>query len=171
MRDGGILACPTEGVWGLACIASNDDAVQRTIDLKERSATKGLIIIGADYAQVSPLLATPEPAWKSRMDSSWPGPMTFVAPAARDVSPLLTGGRLTLAVRVSDHPVLAALTRQLGEPIVSTSANLSGERPLKTAAAIRRVFGDRIDGIVAGELGGRRKPTDIMDVRTGRRLR
>jgi len=68
-------------------------------------------------------------------------------------------------------PVLRALTTQLKEPIVSTSANISGEKTLKTPAAIRRVFADELDGIVAGELGGRRGPTDIVDVRTGRRLR
>ena len=171
MRDGGVLACPTEGVWGLACIASNLQSVQRIIDLKERDTGKGLILIGSDRAQLAPLMAALEPAWQSRMDAAWPGPVTFIVPAARNLPSLLTGGRLTLAVRVSDHPVLAALTRGLAEPVISTSANLSGEKTLKTASAIRRVFGESLDGIVAGELGGRRKPSDIIDVRTGRRLR
>ncbi len=171
LRGGGVAACPTEGVWGLACIASNEAAVQRVIDLKARDTGKGLILIGDSRAQVTPLLAPLEPAWCSRMDHAWPGPVTFVIPAAMGISPLLTGGRRTLAVRVSAHPLLLALTRTLGEPVVSTSANLSGEKPLKTAAAIRRVFGDRIDGVVEGELGGRRKPSDIIDVRTGRQLR
>ena len=171
LRDGGVVACPTEGVWGLACSASNTHAVERVITLKARDSRKGLILIGADLAQVTPLLAPLEPAWRSRLADGWPGPVTFVIPAARDVSAHLTGGRLTLAVRISAHPVLRALTTQLKEPIVSTSANISGEKTLKTPAAIRRVFGDQLDGIVAGELGGRRDPSDIVDVRTGRRLR
>ena len=105
------------------------------------------------------------------MDLVWPGPVTFVVPAARTVPALLTGGRTTLAVRVSAHPTLAALASLVGAPLVSTSANPSGARPLATPAAIRRAFGDALDGIVEGELGGRRGPSDIVDVRTGRRLR
>ncbi len=171
LQDGGVVACPTEGVWGLACCASNPQAVERVITLKARDARKGLILIGADIHQVTPLLATLEPAWRSRLQDGWPGPVTFVIPAARTVSPQLTGGRLTLAVRISAHPVLLALTTALREPIVSTSANISGEKTLKTPTAIARVFGDQLDGIVAGELGGRRGPSDIVDVRTGRRLR
>lgn len=158
-------------MWGLACDASDEAAIQRVIDLKARDAGKGLILVAANPGQLQPWIAPLEPAWRSRMDLAWPGPVTFVAPAARIVSALLTGGRLTLAVRVSAHPVLFALTTALGRPIVSTSANVSGEAPLKNAAGIRRAFGERIDGVVAGELGGRRKPTDIVDVRTGEKLR
>ena len=166
-----MLACPTEGVWGLACDAASGTAVSRVLGLKVRDADKGLILIGASRAALQPLLAPLEPAWRSRMDLAWPGPVTFVVPAARGVSPVLTGGRLTLAVRVSAHPVLIALVGRLGRPIVSTSANVSGEKPLTSVAAIRRAFGDGLDGIVSGELGGRRGPSDIVDVRTGRRLR
>jgi len=166
-----VLACPTEGVWGLACDAANLAAVGRILALKLREPDKGLILIGASRASLQPLLAPLEPAWRSRMDVAWPGPVTFIVPAARHVPPLLSGGRLTLAVRVSAHPELGALTEQLGRPIVSTSANVSGDKPLNTPTAIRRAFGAGLDGIVAGELGGRRRPSDIVDVRTGRRLR
>lgn len=165
------MACPTEGVWGLSCKASDDAAIARIVELKARDSNKGLIVIGANIEQLTPWVATPEPAWRSRMNDAWPGAVTFIVPAHRDASPTLTGGRSTLAVRVSAHPVLAALTSQLGEPLVSTSANLSGAKPLATAAAIYRTFGDALDGIVTGELGGRKRPSDIIDVRTGHRLR
>ena len=145
--------------------------MRRVLELKGRDASKGLILVGADRRALEPLLAPLEPAWRSRMDVAWPGPVTFVVPAARGLSPLLTGGRSTLAVRVSAHPTLAGLARALGAPLVSTSANASGERPLGDAAAVARAFGDGLDGIVAGELGGRRGPSDIVDVRTGARLR
>ena len=158
-------------MWGLACRAADASAVERLLALKARDAAKGLILIGADRASLQPLLAPLEPAWRSRMDVAWPGPVTFVVPAARDVAPPLTGGRLTLAVRVSAHPTLAALAAALGEPFVSTSANPSGAKPLATAAAIRRAFGAGLGGVVEGALGGRRRPSDIVDVRTGRRLR
>ena len=171
LADGAVVACPTEGVWGLACLASNVAAVERIVALKARDAAKGLILIGKDRPALQPLLAPLEPAWRSRMDVAWPGPVTFVVPAARDASAMLTGGRTTLAVRVSAHPTLAALAATLGGPLVSTSANVSGAPPLKTPTAIRRAFGDALAGIVEGELGGRRGPSDIVDVRTGARLR
>ena len=145
--------------------------MRRVLGLKARDASKVLILIGADRASLEPLLAPLEPAWKSRMDLAWPGPVTFVVPAARTVPALLTGGRTTLAVRVSAHPTLAGLASALGAPLVSTSANVSGRPPLKGAAAVRRAFGEGLDGIVAGELGGRSGPSDIVDVRTGARLR
>ena len=166
-----MLACPTEGVWGLGCVHDDEAALARVLALKQRDANKGLILIGASRAMLQPLLAPLEPAWRSRMDVAWPGPVTFVAPAARHVSALLTGGRLTLAVRVSAHPPLLALVERVGRPLVSTSANLSGRPPLKTAAAIRRTFGDALDGIVDAPPGSRRGPSDIIDVRTGERLR
>lgn len=158
-------------MWGFTCIASDDAAVQRVIALKARDRRKGLILVGACRTQLEPLLAPLEPAWRSRMDAAWPGPTTFVAPAARGLSEWLTGNRRTVAVRVSAHPVLAGLTGQLGAPIVSTSANISGQKPLRSATAIQRAFMDKIDGVVAGELGGRKRPSDIIDVRTGRQLR
>ena len=171
LADGGLVACPTEGVWGLSCRADDEAALARLIGLKARDPTKGLILIGASRDALGPWLAPLEPAWRSRLDLAWPGPVTFVAPAARGLPDALTGGRSTLAVRVSAHPPLAALVAACGAPLVSTSANPSGAPPLKTAAAVRRAFGDALAGVVEGELGGRRKPSDIVDVRTGRRLR
>ena len=176
LAGGGLVACPTEGVWGLSCRADDEAALERLIGLKGRDPSKGLILVGASRAALEPWLAPLEPAWKSRMDLAWPGPVTFVAPAARGLSAALTGGRTTLAVRVSAHPPLVALVAAAaaacdGAPLVSTSANPSGAPPLRTAAAVRRAFGGGIAGVVEGMLGGRRGPSDIVDARTGRRLR
>ena len=176
LADGALVACPTEGVWGLSCRADDEAALERLIGLKGRDPAKGLILVGVSRAALGPWLAPLEPAWRSRMDLAWPGPVTFVAPAARGLPAALTGGRSTLAVRVSAHPPLVALATAValacdGAPLVSTSANPSGAPPLRTAAAVRRAFGDGIAGVVEGTLGGRRGPSDIVDVRTGRRLR
>ena len=171
VRSGGVIAYPTEAVFGLGCDPACAAAVERIVALKERDATKGLILVAAEFAQLQPWLAPFEPAWQSRVDDAWPGPVTFVVPARRNVSPLLRGAHLTLAVRVSDHPVVRALTEGCGHALVSTSANRSGQPALRSSLRVVREFGDEVDGVVAGETGGRRRPTAIIDVRTGRSLR
>ncbi len=171
LADGRLVACPTEGVWGLSCRPDREDALEALLALKRRDAGKGLILVATSRARLAPWLAPLEPAWRSRMDVAWPGPVTFVVPAARDLSPLLTGGRTSLAVRVTDHAPLRALIDACGTPLVSTSANESGAPTLRTATAIRRAFGDAMAGIVEGEPGSRKRPSDIVDVRTGARLR
>ena len=176
---GGVVAYPTEAVYGLGCDPADADAVERVLALKGRDAEKGLILVAADANQLAPWLAPLEPAWRSRMDAVWPGPVTFVVPAAPTVPERLSGGRPTLAVRVSDHPVVRALCVGCGHPLVSTSANRSGEPALRDAAAVARTFGvatgeataPRLDAVVAGDLGGRERPSTIVDVRTGERLR
>lgn len=171
LAAGALVACATEGPWGLTCRPDHEGALAALLHAKRRDAGKGLILVAASRAQLAPWLAPLEPAWRSRMDLAWPGPVTFVAPAARGLPALLTGGRSTLAVRVTAHPTLLALIDACDSPLVSTSANASGAPTLRTATAIRRTFGDALAGIVAGEPGGRRKPSDIVDVRTGARLR
>ena len=181
VRAGGVVAYPTEAVFGLGCDPADADAVRRILAIKGRAADKGLILVAARAAQLGPWLAPLEPAWRSRMDLAWPGPTTFVVPAARDTDDgegssgaLLRGGRPTIAVRVSAHPVVRALCEGCGHPLVSTSANASGRPALRDAASVARELGvgdGGVDAIVAGETGGRRAPSDIVDVRTGRRLR
>ena len=171
IRAGGVVAYPTEAVFGIGCDPSDVEAVARVVAVKGRAADKGLILVAADARQLGPWLAPLEPAWRSRMDDAWPGPVTFVVPAARDTPSLVRGGRTTIAVRVSDHPIVRALCEGCGHPLVSTSANASGEPALREDAAVARAFGDALDGVVAGTTGGRRHPSAIVDVRTGRRLR
>lgn len=171
VRGGGVIAYPTEAVFGLGCDPANEQAVRRIVALKARDATKGLILVAADFVQLQPWLIPLEPAWQSRVDDAWPGPVTFVIPARPEVSALLRGAHLTLAVRVSDHPVVCALCRRCGHALVSTSANRSGEPALRSSSDVEQAFGRALDGVVAGETGGRRKPSSIIDVRTGRSLR
>ena len=174
IRAGGVVAYPTEAVFGLGCDPSNGAAVERIVALKRRAAEKGFILVAADARQLDPWLAPLEPAWRSRMDSAWPGPVTFVVPAAPSVPALVRGGRTTIAVRVSAHPVVRALCEGCGHALVSTSANRSGRPALTEAAGLARELGGgtgAVDALVAGELGGRGAPSAIVDVRTGRRLR
>lgn len=171
---GGVVAYPTEAVFGLGCDPRRPDALERVLAIKGRATDKGFILVASDARQLAPWLAPLEPAWRSRMDDAWPGPLTFVVPAARDTPALVRGGRLTIAVRVSAHPVVRALCEGCGHALVSTSANASGEPALRRAADVAAAFdiGEHaLAGIVAGETGGLRRATPIIDVRTGRWLR
>jgi len=104
-------------------------------------------------------------------NKSWPGPVTWIIPASSLCHPLLTGNRPTIAVRVSDHPVVRELCDGCGYALVSTSANISGEKPLADVAQITEAFAANIAGVVEGQLGGRENATSIFDASTGIQLR
>lgn len=170
LRRGGIIAYPTESCYGLGCDPRNPRALKRLVKLKGRNAAKGLLLIADRYRRLAPYVAPLAPADLARMRRSWPGPVTWVVPASAACPPLLTGGRKTVAVRVTAHPGAAGLCRALGMALVSTSANKSGRKPAKTAADCRRIFGARVH-VVAGRIGTRRRPSTLIDLATGTVLR
>ncbi|CAK0745746.1 threonylcarbamoyl-AMP synthase [Gammaproteobacteria bacterium] len=165
------MAYPTEAVYGLGCDPRNQISVGQLLALKGRAKSKGLILIASSYEQLEPYLAPVEEKVLERCLATWPGPVTWILPANPDVPFWLTGGRDTLAVRVTAHSLSSALCRVVGHPLVSTSANLSGHRPLKGPLAIRRIFGKKIRLVLHGALGGANCPTAIRDARTGATLR
>lgn len=171
IRDGGIVAYPTEAVYGLGCDPSNETAVARLLKLKQRDPDKGLILVAADLVQlnayIEPLLQT----MYARVVGTWPGPVTWVVPARRLTSKLLRGSHDTLAVRVTAHPITAALCREAQTALVSTSANRATEAPTKNSEAVRNIFGDSIDFILEGSLGEAENPTEIRDAATGAIIR
>ncbi len=171
LRTGGVISYPTEAVFGLGCDPRNDAALARIIDIKGRAAHKGFILIASSLDQLLPFLAPVQPEWQTQFDSVWPGPVTMVVPCAAGTSDLLSGGRDTLAVRVSAHPLVRALCEQYEGPIVSTSANRSGQEPCRDTASATQLFGTEVDVTVDGEVGTLSAPTQILDVRTGQRLR
>lgn len=171
VRSGGVVAYPTEAVFGLGCDPNQPNAVERIVQLKQRASNKGLILIASDQDQLSPWIVPLSPNEQARVDKHWPGPVTFVVRAASKTPALITGNRDTIAVRISTHPVVKALCRACGHPLVSTSANLSGQSDLLTSQAIGDAFGRRIDAIVAGTLGTLDSATPIFDVRNGEQIR
>jgi L-threonylcarbamoyladenylate synthase len=166
---GGVILYPTEGVYGLGCLFDHGPAVARILALKGRSVAKGLILLGNSLAQLTPLLNLSD-VDTGRLEATWPGPVTWVVPASRRVPRWLTGGRSTLAVRVSAHPLATYLTAVSG-PLVSTSANPTGRPPPRTLLRARGYFRTGVDLAVPGALGGARGPTEIRDALTGRVLR
>ena len=171
LQSGGVIAYPTEAVFGLGCDPRNEQALARIINIKSRDAHKGFILIARSLDQLIPHLAPVQPKWQAQFDAVWPGPVTMVVPCATGASELLSGGRKTLAVRVSAHPVVQALCAQFDGPIVSTSANRSGQPACRDTASALQLFGSGVDVVVDGTVGTLTAPTQIIDVCTGERLR
>lgn len=171
LAGGGIVAYPTEAVFGLGCDPADEAAIRCLQALKGREAGKGLILIAHEQAALAPWLAPLGDATQARIAPTWPGPVTWLLPAAPGVPRVLRGDHETLAVRVTAHPIAAALCRAWGGAIVSTSANRSGGEPARSAEAVRALFGDDIDATLAGEVGGLEQPTTIRDGATGRVVR
>ena len=171
LHRGGLIAYPTEAVYGLGCLPWERRAVQRLLDAKRRSWRKGFSLIAADLGQVEPLVELPTGPLAEELRRSWPGPVTWVLNARSDIPFWLTGGRETLAVRVTGHALSRRLCESAASPLISTSANRSGRPPLRRALQVRREFGTSVDYVLKGELGGEAKPTMIRDGRTGAVLR
>lgn len=171
LNAGGVIAYPTEAVWGLGCEPLNEYACLKLMLLKQRDISKGVILIASDFEQLLPYLAHVPPKKLEAARATWPGPATWIVPASTRVPSWLTGGRDTLAVRVTAHPVASALCRAYGGALVSTSANVSGRPPARSALQVRARLGHGLAYVLAGELGGRKSPTPIRDLITGKLLR
>ena len=173
LRAGGVIAYPTEAVFGLGCDPHDEAAVARVFALKQRPATQGMLLIAADFAQVEEYidLAAVPAAALLRAQASWPGPHTWVFPRAAQTPRWLAGAHAGIALRVTAHPLAAALCRAFGGALVSTSANRHGEPPARSAEAVQAAFGAEVAYILAGETGGLARPTPIRDAVTGEEIR
>lgn len=171
VRAGGVVAYPTEAVFGLGCLPLHRCAVQRVLAIKRRSWRKGLILIGANLAQLERFVVLPPEPRRSEILASWPGPVTWVLDARRGTPRWLRGSHNSLAVRITAHPVARELCVRAGQALVSTSANVSRRPPHRQLLPLRCQLGRSLDYLLAGELGGLAQPTVIRDGRTGRMLR
>ena len=170
VRRGGVIAYPTEGVYGLGCDPLNELAVLRLLALKQRSWRQGLIVIGANLEQLWRFIGSDDPKLLERLQASWPGPTSWIVPASAQTPTLLTGGRATVALRVPAHAFARALCQACG-PLVSTSAIPHGRPPARCSLAVRHMFGGAIDHIFPGALGDRNSPSVLRDGRTDRVFR
>lgn len=171
LRDGGLVVYPTEGVYGLGCDPDNPDAVARLLRLKRRPAHKGLILIAASEAQLTGYARFDGTEMRDRVMATWPGPVTWVLPAGERLPVWISGEHDSVAVRLTSHPLAADLCRAAGKPLVSTSANLAGQTPARSALQARvRLPLDEVM-IIPGNLGGLSQPTPIYDAQSGMQLR
>lgn len=168
LLGGGVVAYPTEGVFGLGCLPDDPTAIARLLRIKRRDPRKGLILIASkpeqlrDWIGIDPVsLPEPDPA----------RPTTWIAPASVYVSGLIRGVHDGLAVRLTTNPTAAALCEATGSALVSTSANLAGEPVARNRYVLTRKFGHRVDYIVPGECGPASGPSEIRDLKTGAVLR
>ena len=171
LRSGGVIAYPTESVFGLGCLASLPQSIERLLAIKGRDSSKGLIVAGAELAHFSQWIEPLSPTEIQQIRAIPHRPTTWLVRAKKTTSTLLTGNSSLLAIRISQHPVIQAFCHELGEGIVSTSANLSGKSPARHAPQIDATLARQLDFIVDEACGDHTKPSRICDLATGRVLR
>ena len=173
LQNGDVVAYPTEGVFGVGCDPDNPTAIQKLLALKQRPIEKGLILIAADYQQLLPYIdetALTDAQLQAAKDT-WPGPYTWIMPASDKASKWLCGQFDSIAVRVTDHPLVQKMCQAFGKPITSTSANLTGLPPCVTTEEVEQQLGQQLVAILQGETSGRDKPSEIRDAKTLQVLR
>ena len=166
VREGSVIAYPTEAVWGLGCDPWNEMAVDRLLALKDRPVHKGLILVADNIRQFDFLLDDLPERWVDRLASTWPGPNTWLVPHQGLLPEWISGQHDTVALRVSDHPLVRDLCALTG-PLVSTSANPAGRPSARSRLRVEQYFHQQLDGVLGGALGGRRNPSLIRDLRSG----
>lgn len=170
IQFGGLVAYPTEAVYGLGCDPENEAAVRQLLALKNRPEHKGLILIAAHIEQLASWI-TVTPEQQQTLLASWPGPITWLVPATNKVPKWVRGGHNTVAVRVCGHPIARALCAEVGKPIVSTSANMAGMPPCRTAQEVQQQFSQQVGFVVHGQCNLAAEPSTIVDLLSGQKLR
>ncbi|GAA5648207.1 L-threonylcarbamoyladenylate synthase [Vibrio proteolyticus] len=173
LRQGEVIAYPTEGVFGVGCDPDNPEAIAKLLKLKQRPVEKGLILIAASYDQLLPYIDESQLTAEQldKVHATWPGPVTWIMPCSDKVSNWVSGQFDSIAVRVTDHPLVQKMCDAFGKPLTSTSANLSGQPPCMTTEEVEQQLGEQLVAILHGETGGRDKPSEIRDAKTSQILR
>lgn len=169
--SGGLIAYPTESVFGLGCNPFNQQAVLKLLTLKQRAVEKGLILIASHIRQILPLIKPKHADDLARALKTWPGHNTWIFPKTSKVPEWVSGSFETIAVRVSKHEAVVQLCNYLNSPLVSTSANLANQPVLNSIKDIKDVFGDKILCYFDAPLGKEQKPSTIRDASTNQIIR
>jgi len=164
LRQGGLVAFPTDTVYGLGASANLPQAVEKVYQVKQRPRDRALPLLLADISQISEVAyPVSQVAWRLAR-AFLPGALTLVLPKSKSVPDIITAGGKTVAVRVPAHPIPVALARGLGTPIVGTSANISGQPSPLTAGEVSIQFGNKMEIIIdGGRCPGGREST-VVDV-------
>lgn len=174
LQQGGVIAYPTEAVYGLGCDPKNLSAVKRILEIKQRKKEKGLILVAANFKQLKPYLLPLEKDIEKKILDSWKnqnGAITWLVPAKKEVSGYLKGQFDTLAVRVSNHPVVKELCEIFNGAIVSTSANIATQESARKAEQVKQIFGNKINFIIEGETNVNAQSSEIRDALTNKIIR
>jgi len=171
LYSGGVIAYPTEAVFGLGCHPLDPMAVANLLSIKKRSWQKGLILIGANFSQFTPFLSPISAELYKEIHSPQKRPTTWLLPANEDCPGWLTGKYKSLAVRLVDHALAREMCVLSDTAIVSTSANISGQSAIKTAWKARLKFNLQDVLVLNGRVGNCYQPSQIIDPFKGERLR
>lgn len=170
LLGGGVVAYPTEAVWGLGADPFNRHAVEHILTLKQRPVDKGVILVAASIDQIQFILEPLSEQQQATLAASWPGPRTWLVPHGDRVPSWIHGRFDSVAVRVSAHPLVQALCRRVGGPIVSTSANPQGLKPARHGYRARQYFGRQVE-YAPGQVDLTANPSVIRDLLSGRIVR
>jgi len=166
IKLGGVIAYPTEAVYGLGCHPEAEQAIQRILKIKRRPWQKGLILVASSVKQVMPYLSDEGSALIGCFDEQHQHPVTWLLPAKTDVSRLLRGEHDKIAVRISSNPFIQTLCNLANSALVSTSANRVGLPEMRKVEEVRCKMGAQLDMIIAGPMGGHTRPSSIIDAQT-----
>lgn len=172
LKKESIIAYPTESIYGLGCDPDSEKAITSLLKLKQRPIDKGLILIAGSYDQLLPYIDDSQLSkkQKTKIFASWPGPITWLFPKNEQTPDYLTGKFNSVAIRITDHPIVKKLCYHFGKPVISTSANLSGKAPCRSPEDLMQQFGNQVP-ILKGHPGARINPSQIRDSLTGRVIR
>lgn len=170
LKKGEIVAYPTETFYGLGVKFDSEDSLERLYEIKQRPKEKAMPLIIGNKGLISLVAKSVNPKAIQLMDRFWPGPLTLILPAKKNISSYITAGTGKVAVRIPGESFALYLAKIAKFPITATSANISGMPPAKDVEAVISYFGDRIDLLVDGgpTLGG--LPSTIVDV-TGEKIK
>lgn len=170
-QPGFVFAYPTEAVYGLGCNPFDEAAINHILSIKKRPSHQRFILIASHWKQILPLIQSIEETLLEQVKASWPGPFTWVFPASDTAPSWLVDKNNTIALRLTAHPIASQLCQIANIPLISTSANLSGESPCRTYEETRKIFSHLVDYIIDGSVNHLLNPTPIRDVLTGQFLR
>ncbi len=170
LKNHGVVAYPTDTLYGLGAAFNDLEAVERVFDIKGRPRNAALPLLASSPSDVEQVAVGLPPKAEKLIEAFWPGPLTLVVTAGPDTPDVVTGGRGTVAVRMPDHYVPQELVRRLGCPITGTSANPTGGPDPVTAEDVRKTLGDRVDHIIDGGPAPMGQPSTIIDL-TGEKPR
>lgn len=172
LQDGGIIAYPTEAVWGLGCDPWNEIAVMRLLGVKQRAVDKGLILVAATLEQIAPVYHCLDQDQQATLKKSWPGPYTWLVPDIENRIPYwIKGDHSSVAIRISAHPLVRELCLAFGAPVVSTSANITGRPALRSRVKVMTALHNKVDMVLPGSLGDSAQPSSIRDLSSGKTIR
>ncbi|HPE07997.1 MAG TPA: L-threonylcarbamoyladenylate synthase, partial [Smithellaceae bacterium] len=145
---GGVIAYPTETIYGLGADATNEQAIRRIFEIKGRDFANPISVIIGNPRDIYPLVREVTDTAQKLMDTFWPGPLTIVFKSADGVSPLITASTGKIGIRLTSHEVARQIAAKTGKPLTATSANLSGAQECASASEVAVQLGDKIDAII-----------------------